>query len=63
MEAAIDIEHDAIEDERLDVKMSSLNHSQLQTHLGFLLTLAYRREFSIYTELDLSISVSLGASL
>ncbi|MBC8151994.1 MAG: Uma2 family endonuclease [Bacteroidetes bacterium] len=35
-----------------DEKMSSLNHSDLQTRLGFLLMLAYRQEYSIYTELD-----------
>lgn len=35
-----------------DEKMSSLNRSDLQTRLGFLLMLAYRAEYSIYTELD-----------
>ncbi|MEO7524326.1 MAG: Uma2 family endonuclease, partial [Ferruginibacter sp.] len=35
-----------------DEKMSSLNHSELQTRLGFLLMLAYRQQYSIYTELD-----------
>jgi Uma2 family endonuclease len=52
MEAIIDLDHDAIDDELLDVKMSSLNHSELQSHLSFLLRAAYRHEYSIYTELD-----------
>lgn len=39
-------------DETHDEKMSSLNHSDLQTRLGFLLMLAYRQQYSIYTELD-----------
>lgn len=37
-----------------DEKMSSLNHSDLQTRLGFLLMAAYRQQYSIYTELDFS---------
>ncbi len=32
--------------------MSSYNHSELQTRLGFLLMLAYRHQYSILTELD-----------
>jgi Uma2 family endonuclease len=36
-----------------DEKMSSLNHSELQSRLAFLLMLAYRHEYSIFTELDL----------
>jgi Uma2 family endonuclease len=35
-----------------DEKMSSLNHSDLKTRLGFLLMMAYRHEYSIMTELD-----------
>lgn len=35
-----------------DEKMSSYNHSELQTRLGFLLMLAYRHQYSILTELD-----------
>jgi Uma2 family endonuclease len=54
MEAIIDLDHDAIDDELQDVKMSSLNHSQLQLRIGFLLMLAYQNEYSMYTELDLS---------
>lgn len=37
-----------------DEKMSSYNHSDLQTRLGFLLMVAYRHKFSILTELDFS---------
>ena len=36
-----------------DEKMSSLNHSELQSHLAFLLRLTYRHQYSIFTELDL----------
>ena len=43
-----------ITDNPQDEKMSSLNHSDLQTRLGFLLMLAYRQQYSIYTELDFS---------
>lgn len=39
-------------DESQDEKMSSYNHSELQTRLGFLLMLAYRHQYSILTELD-----------
>lgn len=35
-----------------DEKMSSYNHSELQSHLSFLLRLAYRSQYSILTELD-----------
>ena len=35
-----------------DEKMSSYNHSELQSHLSFLFRLAYRQEYSILTELD-----------
>ncbi len=35
-----------------DVKMSSLNHSELQSHLSFLFRQAYRHQYSIYSELD-----------
>lgn len=45
-------ESDISTDENQDIKMSSRNHSDLQTRLGFLLMLAYRQEYSIYTELD-----------
>ena len=50
MEATL--EDPNITDETQDEKMSSLNHSDLQTRLGFLLMSAYRHEYSIYTELD-----------
>jgi Uma2 family endonuclease len=46
------LESDINIDEAQDEKMSSLNHSELQTRLGFLLMLAYRQQYSIYTELD-----------
>ncbi|GAB3025492.1 Uma2 family endonuclease [Spirosoma pulveris] len=36
-----------------DEKMSSLNHSELQSRLAFLFMLAYRQQYSIFTELDL----------
>lgn len=36
-----------------DEKMSSWNHAELQSHLAFLLRLAYRQHYSIVTELDL----------
>ncbi len=45
-------EDPSITDETQDEKISSLNHSDLQTRLGFLLMSAYRHEYSIYTELD-----------
>ncbi len=45
-------EHPPLTGELEDEKMSSLNHSDLQTRLGFLLMLAYRQQYSIYTELD-----------
>ena len=35
-----------------DEKMSSFNHSELQSHLSFLLRLSYRNQYSIFTELD-----------
>jgi Uma2 family endonuclease len=50
MEAIFDIPNPT--DETQDEKMSSLNHSDLQTRLGFLLMTAYRQQYSIYTELD-----------
>ena len=43
-----------ITDNPQDEKMSSLNHSDLQTRLGFLLMLAYRQQYSIYAGLDFS---------
>jgi Uma2 family endonuclease len=49
MEAELDY---PVVDELQDEKMSSLNHSDLQTRLGFLLMLSYRQQYSIYTELD-----------
>lgn len=36
-----------------DEKMSSLNHSELQSRLAFLFMLAYRTQYSVFTELDL----------
>ena len=48
---------EAIVDEPIeaqDEKMSSYNHSDLQTRIGFLLMLAYRDKYSILTELDFS---------
>ena len=35
-----------------DEKIASLNHSELQSHLAFLLRLTYRHQYSILTELD-----------
>lgn len=35
-----------------DEKMSSFNHSLLQSHLAYLLQMAYRQQYSILTELD-----------
>ncbi|GAB3704452.1 hypothetical protein GCM10027592_35810 [Spirosoma flavus] len=35
-----------------DEKMSSYNHSEVQSRLAFLLMLAYRTQYSILTELD-----------
>lgn len=52
MEAILDTP--ILTDESQDEKMSSLNHSDLQTRLGFLLMLSYRQQYSIYTELDLN---------
>ena len=49
MEAVI--EH-PVDDELQEEKMSSINHSELQSHLSFLLRTAYRQQYSIYTELD-----------
>ena len=46
------IESPTVTDESQDEKKSSCNHSYLQTRLGFLLMLAYRQQYSIYTELD-----------
>lgn len=50
MEAFIEIP--VIADDAQDEKMSSYNHSELQSHLAFLFRAAYRREYSILTELD-----------
>lgn len=50
MEAILEIP--IIADEPQDEKMSSINHSELQSHLAFLLRAAYRQQYSIYTELD-----------
>ncbi len=41
-----------VDDELQDEKMSSFNHSELQSRLAFLLMSAYRHEYSILTELD-----------
>ncbi|GAB2592885.1 hypothetical protein GCM10027190_46550 [Spirosoma areae] len=49
MEAVI--EH-PVGDEFQDEKMSSYNHSVLQSHLAFLLLSVYRNQYSILTELD-----------
>ena len=49
MEAVLEHPVDA---ELQDEKMSSFNHSELQSHLAFLLRAAYRHEYSILTELD-----------
>lgn len=50
MEAILEIP--IIADEAQDEKMSSFNHSELQSHMAFLLRAAYRHEYSILTELD-----------
>ncbi len=49
MEAALEY---SVDDELQDEKMSSFNHSELQSRLAFLLMSAYRHEYSILTELD-----------
>jgi Uma2 family endonuclease len=49
MEAVLEI---PIDEELQEEKMSSINHSELQSHLAFLLRSAYRNEYSIMTELD-----------
>lgn len=41
-------------DESQDEKMSSFNHSELQSRLAFLFMAAYRTQYSILTELDFS---------
>ena len=46
------IESPVITDDAQDEKMSSFNHSELQSHIAFLLRVAYRHEYSILTELD-----------
>lgn len=50
MEAILEIP--VVADDTHDEKMSSYNHSELQTRLGFLLMLSYRQQYSILTELD-----------
>lgn len=50
MEALIEIP--TVADEAQDEKMSSFNHSELQSRLAFLLMSAYRQQYSILTELD-----------
>ena len=49
MEAALEY---SVDDELQDEKMSSFNHSELQSRLAFLLMSAYRNKYSILTELD-----------
>ena len=39
-------------DDAQDEKMSSINRSELQSNLAFLLRAAYRQQYSILTELD-----------
>lgn len=41
-----------LSDEAQDEKVSSFNHSELQSRLAFLLMSAYRHQYSILTELD-----------
>ena len=50
MEAVLEVS--PVTDEIEGEKMSSRNHSDLQTRLGFLLMTAYRHQYTIYTELD-----------
>jgi Uma2 family endonuclease len=50
MEATL--ESTIITDDLQDEKMSSFNHSELQSHLAFLFRAAYRHQYSILTELD-----------
>lgn len=45
------VEHPEI-DSFDDEKRSSINHSELQSHLSFLFRLGYRQQYSICTELD-----------
>ncbi len=49
MEAELDY---PVVDELQDEKMSSFNHSELQSRLAFMLMSTYRHEYSILTELD-----------
>lgn len=49
MEAIIE---QLVGDEARDGKISSFNHSELQSRLAFLLMSAYRQQYSILTELD-----------
>lgn len=49
MEAAVEY---PVSDELQDEKMSSFNHSEVQSRLAFLLMSAYRQQYSILTELD-----------
>ena len=46
------LESTIITDDLQDEKMSSFNHSELQSHLAFLFRAAYRHQYSILTELD-----------
>ena len=50
MEATVELP--SITDDVQDEKMSSFNHSELQSRLAFLLMSAYRQQYSILTELD-----------
>ncbi len=50
MEASLELP--TATDDAQDEKMSSFNHSELQSHMAFLLRTAYRHEYSIPTELD-----------
>ena len=50
MEAILEVP--VVADDAQDEKMSSYNHSELQSRLAFLLMSVYRQQYSILTELD-----------
>ena len=49
----IDFNHEIETEFDTDVKMSSRLHAYLQTHISYLLELAYANQYTIFTELDL----------
>lgn len=49
----IDFNHEIETELDTDVKISSRLHAYLQTHISYLLELAYANQYTIFTELDL----------